>query len=388
MADGSPGAPPPGPVLWLTETYPPSRGGMAQSCDRIVDGLRRSGVEVDVVHLTQSSVPWSVAPERGGVRCTAPLGDDPEHALHRLYTEVAARHARRPYRQVVAFGGAYPIHAAPVYAAWLDVPLVVLLRGNDFDAGVFSLRRRSSLLDALRAADRVCVVARSMTGRVTSLVAGAAVEWIPNGIDPHGWIALPSELEKSRVWRAEHVAEGRRTVGVFGQLKRKKGVLLLLDALETSGVADRFHLVLVGETEPELDDRLAAIDRRDGGLGTTVLPFLDRLELLSLLPACDVVALPSFYDGLPNVALEAAALGIPLLTSNAGGLADLVDPSIGFRFAAGDVDQCREAVIGLAKETAGDLRARGEAARRRVHEDFTAEREVAAYRRVLAETAR
>ena len=38
-------------LLWLTENYPPDRGGMSVSCDRIVRGLRRAGVHVDVVHL-------------------------------------------------------------------------------------------------------------------------------------------------------------------------------------------------------------------------------------------------------------------------------------------------------------------------------------------------
>ena len=42
-------------ALWLTETYPPSRGGMAQSCDRIVRGLRRRGVLVDVLHFMPSA---------------------------------------------------------------------------------------------------------------------------------------------------------------------------------------------------------------------------------------------------------------------------------------------------------------------------------------------
>ena len=39
----------------------------------------------------------------------------------------------------------------PVFAAWLGVPLITLIRGNDFDAAVFSTRRRPILDDALRA---------------------------------------------------------------------------------------------------------------------------------------------------------------------------------------------------------------------------------------------
>ena len=94
-----------------------------------------------------------------------------------------------------------------------------------------------------------------------------------------------------------------------------------------------------------------------------------------MLPACDVVALPSFYDGLPNVALEAAALGIPLLASDAGGLADLVDDEVGFSFAAGDDAGCRAALVALASCADEDLRHKGEAARERVLRDYRSDDE-------------
>ena len=38
-------------LLLITENYPPDRGGMAESCDRIVRGLTREGVAMDLVHF-------------------------------------------------------------------------------------------------------------------------------------------------------------------------------------------------------------------------------------------------------------------------------------------------------------------------------------------------
>ena len=77
-------------LLWLTEHYPPSRGGMAESCDRIVRGLREAGVEIDVAHLTRRERPWQIGGERGGRLLTVPLEDNPEHALRRLWTATRA----------------------------------------------------------------------------------------------------------------------------------------------------------------------------------------------------------------------------------------------------------------------------------------------------------
>lgn len=363
---------------------------MAQSGDRIVRGLRAAGVQVDVAHLTRSTRPPTVERGEGGYRITAPLGDDPEHALRRLWTDIdrvrrLAPDGRTPaqHSHVVAFGGATTLLAAPTYAAWLGVPLLTLLRGNDFDTGVFSMRRRPVLLDALRASRAVATVASSFVPQVEALVPGVEVRWITNGIDPAGWQALPSDIDRARRWRAAHVEPDRVLIGVVGQLKAKKGVALLLDAVRRSRAADRVHLLLVGDADPGLLD-----PGPDPGPHLTHVPFLDRFELLHYYPACDLVALPSFYDGLPNVALEAGSLGLPLLCSDAGGLADLVaDGDGGWVFAAGDAPACRAALDRALSATPDERRAQGATLRTRVADRHSATAEAAAYVRLLADTA-
>ncbi|MQY04230.1 glycosyltransferase family 4 protein [Actinomadura macrotermitis] len=352
-------------ILWLTEHYPPSKGGMAESCDRIVRGLRGAGAEVDVAHLTRRNRPWQVERELGGRLLTAPLEDDPEHALRRLLTVVGTG-----YTHVVTFGGTYAMLAAPVLSSLLGAPLVTLLRGNDIDVGAFSLRRRGVLVDALRASARVCVVARSHAPLVRALVPDAPVTFVANSVDTAQWRVLPSERERAATWRAEH-AGGRRTLGLIGQLKSKKGAGFLLDALRGF---DDFHLLLVGEVEEAVAARLA-----EGAVPHSFLPFLERYDLPAVYASCDLVALPSFYDGMPNVALEAAALGVPLLASDAGGLADVADDEIGFTFPAGDLHACRAAVARAAKAGEAELAKLGAAGAERIARDFTPAAETAGY---------
>lgn len=383
-------------VLWVTENHPPSRGGMAQSSDRIVRGLRDGGVEVDVVHLRRGPAAPGAArrpprPTRraGGHDLDVVLSPDPEHALHEAWVAVRAHAAASPPSHVVAFGGTHPLLAAPVWSAWLERPLVTLLRGNDLHTGVFSLRRRPVVVDALTRAAAVCVVSTDDAHLVGSLVPTAAVHVVANGIDADGWVPLPSELDAATAWRADHVAPDRRVLGVVGQLKAKKGVTLLLEALARSSVTDRFHVLLVGDCDEDVATWL------DGhpALAGTRLPFLDRYELLSRLPACDVVALPSSYDGMPNVALEAMALGRPLLCSTTGGLADLVDAgeaagrAVGWTFAPGDEPGCRVALHALADAADEELTRRGEAGRELVRSRFTVEAERDGYLAVLDATA-
>ncbi|KAB2342119.1 glycosyltransferase family 4 protein [Actinomadura rudentiformis] len=367
-------------ILWLTEHYPPSQGGMAQSCDRIVRGLRAAGVEIDVAHLTRRARPWKIEREHGGRLLTAPLQDDPEHALRRLWTVLAADETS--YSHVVAFGGTYAMLGAPMYASLLRAPLITLLRGNDIDIGPFSMRRRDVLRDALNASARVCVVARSHRPLIAALAPDTAVTWVPNSVDMTDWRILPSERDRARRWRAGHVASGRRTIGLIGQLKNKKGVGFLLDALWASGHAEAFHLLLVGEVEESVTEWLA---QRGDAVPHSVLPFMERYELPSVYASCDLAALPSFYDGMPNVALEAAALGVPLLASDAGGLADVADDEIGFTFPAGDAHACRAAIDRAARAAEAELAKLGAAGEQRVRRDFTPANETAGYLAVLDE---
>ncbi|WP_329519386.1 glycosyltransferase family 4 protein [Spirillospora sp. NBC_01491] len=369
-------------ILWITEHYPPGKGGMAESCDRIVRGLRAAGAEVDVAHLTRRARPWKVEREHGGRLLTAPLEDDPEHALRRLWTALTAENAA--YTHVVAFGGTHSMLAAPVLAALLEAPLVTLLRGNDIDVGAFSMRRRGVLADALRASARVCVVARSHAPLVKALAPDAAVTFVANSVDTAQWRVLPSERERGERWRAANVAAGRRTIGIIGQLKSKKGVGFLLGALHASGHAGAFHLLLVGEVEEAVTGWL---DDRAGEVPHSFLPFLERYDLPAVYASCDLVALPSFYDGMPNVALEAAALGVPLLASDAGGLADVAGDGIGFAFPAGDAHACRAAIDRAARADGAELARLGAAGAARVRDRFTPAAETAGYLAVLAEAA-
>lgn len=142
-------------LLWLTEHYPPSRGGMSESCDRIVGALRARGLHIDLVHFSRHAITPKQLQRQCGLELVLPVDADAGHLLRCAYNDISALHQEHSYSHVVVFGGALSLLAGPVYAAWLNVPLVTLLRGNDFDVGVFGERRREVLRDALlRAASR------------------------------------------------------------------------------------------------------------------------------------------------------------------------------------------------------------------------------------------
>ena len=74
------------------------------------------------------------------------------------------------------------------------------------------------------------------------------------------------------------------------------------------------------------DELRAQATRKRLGKSVRFTGFLAEGELAALYAAADVAVVPSSYEPFGLVALEAAALGAPLVVARTGGLAELVQP--------------------------------------------------------------
>lgn len=320
-------------LLWLTETYPPQRGGMAQSCDRIVDGLRKSGYYIDVLHFCNRGQYFQTIQQLQGSYTSLPVDESESHTLNVAWNFIQ----RQSAKALVCFGGYLPVLAAPVFSKWLSVPLITLLRGNDFDSAIFTPRKRDLLRDALLASQHVCVVSSDKVEKIQKLFPGPTVSYIPNGIDVLQWNATPSEKDFSQDWKTKN-SPGKNCIGIFGQLKAKKGVDFFVKCLAGLSLKTQAHLLLVGELSEEILELVSQT-----GISYSHYPFMDRYELIKYYLCCDAVAIPSHYDGMPNVLLEAGALGIPVLASSTGGMQDVLAESK-LLFEPGDAESCKAAI--------------------------------------------
>ncbi|MGE0821722.1 MAG: glycosyltransferase family 4 protein [Candidatus Binatia bacterium] len=371
-------------LLWLTEHYYPGRGGMAESCERIVRGLQAAGVVVDVAFLSRRAPRCSVTSLPKGRLLTIVVEDDPAHAMNVLWNTLQNDPQRSQWSHLIAFGGLLPFVAAPLFAAWLQLPLITLVRGNDFDIGIFVPERRSLLHDVFSRSAVICTVSQEKAERIAAYFAVQCVEVVHNGIPLQDWELLPSEEQFSREWRAR--ANGRRTIGLFGNLKRKKGASFFLQTLADSILAAHFQVLIVGEVEEALVAWLATEGQQ---LVQHVIPSVTRYELLKYYGCCDFVAIPSFYDGLPNVALEATALGIPLLAARTGGIADVFrEHEHGFFFAPGDTEQCTQALSQACHATSEQLASMSAGCRRLIADSYTTQQETDRYLAILHQTRR
>ncbi len=189
---------------------------------------------------------------------------------------------------------------------------------------------------------------------------------------------------------------GARVVAAVGRLVEQKGLRHLLAAfglLRAAGGLDGVHLVLLGEGE--LRGELEGQARAEG-VGDRVIFAGSRADVARLLPACDVVAFSSLYEGLPVALLEAMAAARCIVATDLPGIAEAVgDASDTSAASAGRAALLvppadPAALAGALARVLADAalgRRLGAAAERRFRERFTAAQMVRGYERLYRDVA-
>jgi glycosyltransferase involved in cell wall biosynthesis len=147
----------------------------------------------------------------------------------------------------------------------------------------------------------------------------------------------------------------RLVIGAVGRLSGEKGFDLLIQAVDHllhTGLDVDLILVGEGEDRSPLQARIAQLGRGDR---VHLLGY--QADTRSVYEAMDVYALSSFREGLPNVLLEAMAMGVPLVATRVGGVARLVTAEEdGLLVEAGDREGLTQALARLLRDP--DLRGR------------------------------
>ncbi|HEY6061230.1 MAG TPA: glycosyltransferase family 4 protein [Gemmatimonadales bacterium] len=229
------------------------------------------------------------------------------------------------------------------------------------------------------AADRTIAVssavARALARRWHAL---ARLRIVPNGIDLARVDAEPDDAEVAAARASLGEVGDRRVVAVISRRKDQDVLLAALPAVQTPVL-----LACVGiEADAGLRALAAALPERHRA---AFIPFVSRP--LAYYRIAAVAALPSRIEGLSQSLLEAMALGLPVVASDAGGNADLIgDGRTGLLVPPLEPTAWASALDRLlgAPEPAAGIAAAGRAlVRREFTIERTAERTEAVYREAL-----
>jgi glycosyltransferase involved in cell wall biosynthesis len=245
------------------------------------------------------------------------------------------------------------------------IPLIWHLRLN-LELGLWNRVGR-------RLADRIIVVSDNLR-RDFPGGPGAAHKFVvvPNGVDP---AVFAPGIDRFQASSELGINPGWSVVGMAGSITERKGQLLLLQAAaKVVKVFPRVKFVLIGRTNDARDEEYAAKLRgyvEHTGLTENVRFVGWCSNMPRVLNALDLFVLPSLNEGLPRSILEAMAAAVPVVATNVGGNAELVDAErTGLLVPPRDPDALAAAIARLlgVPETAREM---GRAGRLMVKQHFS-----------------
>ncbi|MEO5989211.1 MAG: glycosyltransferase family 4 protein [Candidatus Eisenbacteria bacterium] len=285
---------------------------------------------------------------------------------HLAYLPAAARVA-----SLAETSGCERIHGVwahfPATVAWLAARLTGKRFSMSAHAGADLYRTQAFLAEKVRDADFVTACVRGNADMLRRLAGSGRVEWLYHGTD----LARFGAIERAR--------SREPMLLVVGRLAEAKGfddAIVALGVLRARGL--RPTLVVVGEG-PERA-RLEALTLTHGVSGQVEFRgSLNHDEIAPLYAAAWLLLAPSKVlangrrDGIPNVVIEAMAVGVPVAGTRAAGIEEAVVPGqTGTLSEPNDPHGLADAIAPLLTDPA-EVDRLGELARRSVRETFDAD---------------
>lgn len=209
--------------------------------------------------------------------------------------------------------------AAGQLAKLLRLPYVVKAHGTDVNVTARSPSVQPFIRSTLRGAHSAIAVSRPMLDALVSLGASPnRVKLVPNGVDRQ--LFRPQDRTQARI--SLGLPENGKILLFVGRLEREKGLDELVAAFRelTKTSTEDLTLVIVGEGS--LEKRLSLQCNGDPNVVLTGARPAD--EVARYFAAANVLVLPSWAEGTPNVVLEALAAGRPIVATHVGGIPDVV----------------------------------------------------------------
>jgi glycosyltransferase involved in cell wall biosynthesis len=156
------------------------------------------------------------------------------------------------------------------------------------------------------------------------------IKFLGNGVDLNKFnLDRFGDNFKKQKRKEINIPENAVVVGIIGRLVKEKGYLELFEAFrEITAEHNNVWLVIIGPEEPEKADRISPETFKQYGIENQTRWLGNRDDIPELLACCDIYALPSWREGFPRSAIEAAAMDLPVVATNIRGCRQVVDDGV------------------------------------------------------------
>ncbi|MCG5494767.1 glycosyltransferase [Ectothiorhodospira variabilis] len=240
--------------------------------------------------------------------------------------------------------------AAWLLGSWLRVPHTITLRGTILRISKTRLRRWLATR-AMKQAARVFSVADSL--RQTAITMGVSpnhVQVVSNGINLEFFQPEDRQACRQRLG----IPVDAQVLITVGTLNERKGFHRVIEQMPTllQRYPNLLYLAVGGENPDGDKQRLLDLAASLGVEDRVIFAGQQPPEALRhYYCAADLFVLPTRFEGWANVFLEAAACGLPTVTTRVGGNAEVISsPTLGRLVPLGDGEALREAITTALEE--------------------------------------
>ncbi|HET9032657.1 MAG TPA: glycosyltransferase [Dokdonella sp.] len=231
-------------------------------------------------------------------------------------------------------------HAALRTARNLGIPCIVGARGSDIHvrSGINAIMTRRTIAGV----DRLLTVSKAM--RLAAIKQFGASEnrtlTISNGFNT----GIFRPLDRVAMRNKLGIEPQARLVIYVGRLVESKGLCELIEAHRRLVQRNRnLRLVLIGDGV--MRERLGTLISTNGLENSVLLAGgCEPEQVAEWIAAADLLTLPSWSEGYPNVVVEAIACGRPVVATDVGGTREIIDSSNGILIPARNVDALERAL--------------------------------------------
>jgi glycosyltransferase involved in cell wall biosynthesis len=223
----------------------------------------------------------------------------------------------------------------------LAVPVIVKSIGSDLNETRDWISTRM-VRRTMNVADAVLTVSNDLRRKAIAMgVSADKIIAIPNGCDTTIF-ALANRAESRRSLR---ITDNGIVILYVGRLDVKKGLRELVRAFaQLKSARSEARLIFVGDgpADKELTRLASELNVLDA---FTIVPPCDSKDVARWMAASNLVTLPSYAEGCPNVVLEALSCGRPVVATSVGAIPDLVNESSGMLIPPRDADALATALL-------------------------------------------
>ncbi len=378
-------------LLLIAEHYPPEIGGVAASAGRLSHTFAALGHQTDVCVLASDLPAGAVSSSRPIERLTVHRfgrSKNVDFTLQHAFNFLEWLHRQERFDVVWAHYAGPAGFLALWFAQLMGLPSVLSIRGNDFDRQLFPPGDLARLQWCLQTCRQVITVSQDLAAKVRALSGRHAIV-LPNAVD--------TDLFRPGEWPEQLAAQygiqrGELVLAFSGELRAKKGLSFLIQAFREIADSRAARLMIIGTVRAQ--DR-GEFERSVGVAAESKPAFIvtghlaDSVVVAEHLRLADAVLMPSLWDGMPNSLLEAMAVGVPVIASDAGAIPEIVTDGVhGLLLPKTHLHLLAQRVEELLALSASARRSLVEAARQRVCDGHSLAGERARVADILADVSK